>query len=250
MKPARFLREETLRNLRADVKKNLDSYRDGTFAHLESDSSLTFESTVQLDAGQLDKLMPPSGANLFEVENCTFALSALPGLTPYDARDERLWAFLSHTKLLAHARLRWPIPTDDEAAVKHINKHFFARDKRQIERDNVLSRLWWMGHLCERVDGITLNEALTAFLHRSDVRANIVERPTISQATNVFRVILKRLSTSLKGKGALFERQPFRQLMVEINSVGGFKLLDCLSEAEIEVVVDDLVKNRLAISAL
>jgi hypothetical protein len=161
-----------------------------------------------------------------------------------------LWVYLTHTTLLDYARKRWPIPEDDEEAEKHIRKHFFASDRRQMERDNAASRLWWMGHLCQRVEGLPLEDALKAFLFRSDVRANIIERPTISQATNVFAVIIERLWESLNGKQALFDRQKFRQLMMEINSIGGFRLLDCLSERDVGAMVDQAVLDRLSITAL
>ena len=106
---------------------------------------------------------PTTGSD-FRGQNCALLHSALGNLSPYLARDERLWAFLSHTFLLEYARLRWPIPVDDDEAVRHVSKHFFARDKRQIERDNVGSRLWWMAHLCARVDSLDQKEALDALL--------------------------------------------------------------------------------------
>jgi len=250
MSKARFLRDETLRSLRDSVGENLAAYRSASFDYLVHDSSKFFEADMEFDFDTLAKLKAPVGTNLFEVENCTLVLEAMPALTPYDARDERLWTYLSHTALLGHARARWPIPQDDAEAVKHIHKHYFAKEKRQIERDNAASRLWWMGHLCQRVEGLTLDQALRAFLHKSDVRANIVERPTISQATNVFGVIVKRLWSSLNGKEALFERQSFRDLMIEINSIGGFRLLDCLSESDVAAIVDDVVANRLQLRAI
>ena len=38
-----------------------------------------------------------------------------------------------------------------------------------------------MATICSKVNGLPLEQSLTAFLHQSDVRANIVERPTTSQ---------------------------------------------------------------------
>jgi hypothetical protein len=244
---ARFVHDECLRTLRGEVGNQLARYRSGQFDSLANDASLFFEGVFPIDDEALKKLEP---SNQAEVPNCMGVLAAMPDLTPYDARDERLWVYLTHTTLLDYARQRWPIPDDDADAEKHIRKHFFANDRRQMERDNAASRLWWMGHLCQRVEGLSLEEALKAFLFKSDVRANIIERPTISQATNVFAVIVKRLWASFNGKQELFDRTKFRDLMMEINSVGGFKLLDCLSEHDIGVVVDDAVQNRLMITAL
>ena len=55
---------------------------------------------------------------------------------------------------------------------------------------------------------------------------------------------------SLAGKQALFERNTFRQFMMEINSVGGFKLLDCLSAQQVEAILDEIIVDRLGLVAL
>ncbi|NJO33087.1 MAG: hypothetical protein HC869_08000 [Rhodospirillales bacterium] len=145
---ARFLKQSALDELRAGISDNLDRYRTGDFDYLETDPTFRFEYDIDIDVDALVELYEPASRTvLFEPENCALLYNALRELSPYEARDERFWVFLSHTSLLKHARVRWPIPADDETAVRHIGKHFFARDKRQIERDNVGSRLWWMAHL-------------------------------------------------------------------------------------------------------
>ena len=247
---AKLLRDVPLSQLRNSVADNLSHYRVGSFTYLEMDQSLTIELPVDLNEGALTELKMPSGGNDFEVENCLAVHKYLEKLSPYDARDERLWTFIAHTSLLEYSRKRWPIPDDNEKAIAHIEQHFFAGTNRQIERDNAVSRLWWMTHLCTRVKGVDLEEALVAFLFRSDVRANIIERPTIAQSTNVFAVILRALIKSFAAQKNLFERQTFRKLMIELNSIGGFKLLDALPESELKKIFADVVTNRLSISSL
>ena len=247
---ARLLKATALEQLRASIATNLEAYRGGNFDYLEADPSFSFDHHVDIDLDALASLKAPAGNSFYEVENCEILYTALHALSPYDARDERLWVYLSHTALLDHARRRWPIPDDDVAAVSHISKHWFARDKRQVERDQVGSRLWWMGHLCARVNDVDRDLALRAFLFRSDVRANLVERPTVSQSVNLFGAILKRLVLSFSGKQELFERAAFRKLMMEINSVGGYRLLDCLGQAEIDRLLDAIISDRLKLSDL
>lgn len=247
---ARLLKAAALNQLRASISANLERYRSGTFDYLEADPSFWFEHGVEVHFDALRALKAPSGSSFYEVENCEVVYDALKGLSPYDARDERFWVYLSHTALLDHGRRRWPIPADDADAIAHIAKHWFARDKRQVERDNVGSRLWWMGHLCARVDNVDPDLALRAFLFRSDVRASLVERPTVSQSINLFGAIIKRLAQSFSGKQALFERQAFRRLMMEINSAGGYRLLDCLPNPEVEKLLDDIIANQLKLVEL
>ena len=246
----RLLRAESLDQLQSSIAVNLDRYRNGGFDYLKADPAFSFEHNVEVDDAALATLKAPSGGSFYEVENCEIVYQACRTLRPYDARDERFWVYLSHTLLLDHARRRWPLPEDDGEAAAHIAKHWFARDKRQVERDQVGSRLWWMGHLCARVDGVDPDVALRAFLFRSDVRANLIERPTVSQSIGLFSAIVKRLIQSFNGRQHLFERRVFRQLMMEINSVGGYRLLDCLAPGDIDRMLDAIIADRLQLSEL
>lgn len=168
----RIARDAAVQNLRQNIEANLQKYRSGDFAYLDLDPSQHLELPLTTNDAALGDIKDPEGEELFEVENCLAAYKYLTSLSPYDARDERLWVYLAHTTFLAYGRARWPIPEDDGKAVSHVEKHFFARANRQIERDNIVSRLWWMAHLCTRVRGVGQADALRAFLFRSDVRAN------------------------------------------------------------------------------
>jgi hypothetical protein len=152
--------------------------------------------------------------------------------------------------MLEYARKRWPIPADSDAAIGHVRAHFFAREQRQIERDNAASRLWWMAHLCERVNQMQLSDALKVFLHRTDVRASIIERPSVSQNVNLFSTIIRHLHDSYTGRQRLFERTIFRKFMREINSIGGVQLLDAMPEQQIATVVDEILRGQLGLDEL
>lgn len=245
-----ILRDSTVASLRDAIRDNLERYRERDFSFLTLDPSLRLELPIAANDAALVQLKMPSGDQLYEVENCMAVHQYLQGLSPYDARDERLWCYLTHTVFLEYVRARWPIPADDEKAVSYIETHFFARTNRQVERDNAVSRLWWMTHLCTRVDGVSQRVALEAFLYRADVRANIIERPTVAQSSSVFSVILKALVASMSGQKALFERSTFREVMIELNSIGGFRLLDVLPEAEVSTIFRDVVANRIGLSSL
>lgn len=155
-------------------------------------------------------------------------LKALGNLKPYVARDLRMWCYLTHMNLLSYSRSRWPIPTNDEDAVSHIRRHFFGEGNRGIERDNAVSRLWWMAYICSRAEGLDIDNALDAFLYRGDVRANIIERPTTSQNVQVLSAVLRELSDSLASDKTFHE---LRHAMKRINLKGGYVLLDALRKA-------------------
>lgn len=235
---------ETIEDLRSHVRNNLALYRGGSFEYLLNDGKFTFEFTLEVELSRLTELCLTNKDSDFEYENCKLVFDTFNSLTPYEARDERLWSLCSHTYFLSYARSRWPIPEDDDEAENHVLKHFFAKDRRSIERDNVASRLWWMAHLCARVSRGDFDDLLKAFVFRSDVRANIIERPTASQSETIFGAILRALSKSHQQDQALFQRATFRQLMIDINAAGGVELLDYLDDNESDTLIEGLIVAR------
>lgn len=107
-----------------------------------------------------------------------------------------------------------------------------------------------MAHLCVRIPELKREEALAAFLFKTDVRANLIERPTTSQSEELFGAVLRKLIASYRGDKRLFERKTFRTLMSEINSVGGFKLIDCLDADQSDELVNGLVRDKLSLVAV
>lgn len=247
---ARFARSAVVEQLWDNVPDNLDIYRNGNFGELTSDISRYFETDIDISDDIDSKLDIPTSGDYKEIENCKILYENLKNLNPYHARDERFWVYICHTALLNYARARWPIPAEDDAAIKHVRNHFFARNFRQIERDNAGSRLWWMAHLCDRVKGLSMDDSLYVLLYRSDVRANLIERPTTSQSVNVFAGVLRKLIDSYYGQKTLFGRQTFRNCMMLLNSFGGYILLDVLSEQKISELLDDIIYTELEITTI
>jgi len=152
-----------------------------------------------------------------------------------------MWIYLTHVNLVNYTRNRWPIPEEDEKAVNHIRTHFFVNGVRGIERDNAASRLWWMAYISSRCQTLSLKDALQCLLFRTDVRANIIERPTTAQNPLLLSAILTKLNESYHGDQGLFERDKFRDFMIELNLLGGVKLLDSLDKYTIDKIVASLV---------
>src|SRR3546814_8215808 len=89
---------------------------------IDLDSSQFHELPVDVKASGLGNMKMPSGADDFEVENCLAVHEYLEALSPYEARDERLWSYLTHTSMLQYTRARWPIPSDDDRSEEHTSE--------------------------------------------------------------------------------------------------------------------------------
>lgn len=171
--------------------------------------------------------------------NAIAVYSALRKLTPHQASDERLWTYLTHTEGAEYVAARWlsERPDDDAKAAQKVRNHFFAQGNRALIRDNGISRLWWLGSIAHQIDPDTPDRFLEILLHRQDVRSALLERPAVSTNPRVLRciydVMLEHWGTSSK----LFERDLFRQWMINLNRRGGVVLLDALSDEQLAKVV-------------
>jgi hypothetical protein len=247
---ARFLRERALEALRGDIENNLERYRKGDFEYLARNLAYYFETPIDIDEVKLRTVQEPADGNEFDAENSLTVGNAMGTLGAYQAGDERLWAYLTHTLMLGYTRARWPIPEGNEQARKHIENHFFGKSLRGRERDNAVSRLWWFHHVASRTDGLATDKALEVLLFQSDVRANLLERPTTAQSIPVFSAVMAKLSDSYAGKQNLFVRNTFRTLMIKLNGVGGHNLLDVKTKKSIEHYLDQFISTDLGIKEL
>ena len=234
-----ILKTTSLLELKYNIQANLDNYISGDFKTFFADPAKVIELDIDIEPSKFDKFLPGKSPKE-EVHNCLLMFEMLGSkVTPYLARDERLWTYLTHTYLLEYSRERWEINKNNEI-VEHIKTHFFASDKRGIERGNAASRLWWIATLCGRVEGLPLREVLDCLLFHSDVRASIIERPTTAQCLNVFSAIIKKFHFEYgKGNEKIFERKTYRELMKKINLLGGIKLLNTMQEARIIAFIDE-----------
>jgi hypothetical protein len=245
-----LLHQSSLAQLNHDLHDNLDLYRDGHFNFLEEDETLTFtlSESIQLDLEALEPLLKFDGRGKTapeiastDTEFSSILFKSISSMEPSLARDPRLWTFLSHTYFLNYLRNRYPLPKDDDKALKIIKAHYFCtEEKRSVERNNGVSRLWWMAFVVSKVDELQLDDSLKAFLATTDIRANIFERPSTSQNTNVLTGILKVISNAITEQDPIIERKNFREFMKQINIWGGYMLIGDLEQNEIDEKLQEL----------
>jgi hypothetical protein len=225
----KFFKEKTVEDLYSNIQSNLEKYKGGGFPDLYQDNDscythdgLTFNNEI---------LESICGERVNDVVNCLKMYEAMDGLTPYVAKDERLWCYLAHTVLFQYSKERWPILDNwsDDKAIKHIKTHFFAKNVRNFERDNVGSRLWWSSYVCDKVPNIDLQSALETLFYTMDARSQIMDKPTSALNMNLFSVVLGKMHQSIDSDQMLLQRNVNRPYMEEVNMLGGHKLLSALS---------------------
>lgn len=239
MQNLRLLKASVVEHLFENVANNIDRYKHGDFNQILSDPSSYISAGIAVDVSKVAIFANGPFNESSDLECCMAIWDLLPptALSRSVARDERLWVPLTHGTFLHYSRQRWPIPNDHEKAVSFIRKHFFARNARNVERDNAVSRLWWMSAICSVVQDSELKEVLSIFLYKSDVRANIVERPTTAQNPMLLAKVISELKRSYVTDKLLFERSTFREFAKRLNLAGGTRLLDGLADEDIHQVV-------------
>ena len=171
--------------------------------------------------------------------NSIVLFKKLEGITPYQARDERIWSAISHIFLTKYALVRHKIQDKDK--LTQVQTRFFARGggHRSIERNNAASRLWWSGYFVNRCREDNDFEELThLLLTDTDFRSAVIERPEMARIPQVGLAILlckKRLleetptTTFFSGR----DNPPYRQWFKHINMAGGSKLYAAITSLEL-----------------
>ena len=178
--------------------------------------------------------------------------TALAMLTPQQAADYRLWVGLSHFELYDYVFNRWTSsrpqssgPKEKNRQISYVRTHWFVSGARGLVRDNGVSRLWWMGRILKqiakeaRLDPIEVGQVL---LERTDVRAQLIERP--ATASNI--KLAAEITRAIRSDRQLIERRRFRRLMIALNQLGGVILLDALRPDELRRVVHEQANLALA----
>jgi hypothetical protein len=241
-----LLKQRTIDELITNIADNLDSYRAGDFDSIIDNDGCHMHDGLTFDIELLESI---HGGRDEDAGNCLKMFEAMNGLTPYLAKDERLWCYLTHTVLLEYSRERWPIPDDDKVATTHIKNHFFARNMRIFERDNSASRLWWTSYVCSKVPDMDLKTALETLLYSMDARGQIMDRSSSALKVNLFSSIMAKMHDSIESDGLFLERNVNRPYMLEVNFLGGYKLLSALSTGKISDVLNKVDEKFLGFNS-
>lgn len=182
--------------------------------------------TADDNSGDGDKKGTPADAKR-DIVNSLSVYQALGNITPQQATDERLWLHLTHCELWGYTRARWPLPDSLAERREQIETHYLVPKNRGLIRNNAVARLWWMGFAASRCEFYDAKKALQILLYRSDVRANVLERPSLAASGEIFNGVMKMLGESYGKQKELFsQRDKYREIMKKLNQVGGRRMLN------------------------
>ena len=244
-----ILKKAALDKLRDNVADNMERYESDSPNWGEFFGADDFMRTTQVEicgdnfGGCLGGDFDPTTVIKDDPARCESIYKALQNLTPKQATDERVWAYLTHFVFWDYARARWPLPADKSKRKQSVLAHFFVGGVRGMVRDNAVSRLWWMAHVCNRLQNCELADSLGALLLKEDARKEIMERATFCRSEPIFNSLMNFMLRSFKGNQKLHERKNFRQLSKELNRVGGVRVLDSLEPPHLDGLIENIIRG-------
>ncbi len=173
----------------------------------------------------------------------------MPGLSPLQARDPRLWTRLSHIECWAYMRKRWPVEKhtergDAKAIGRILERYFIPQSQSRALMSNGVARLWWAAKISydkNRADPYELTKVLFSTL---DITQTLLER-SMGRAQFVvhgfLEFLLSRQDELLTGGDQ--NRAYIRSLAKFLNMHGGVCILDCLSQTEVVALLEQEFKN-------
>ncbi len=229
----KFLSQATLDQLQANIVSHRQRYESGDFLDLETGNGWAIETAgVSMDAAALAALdQSPTNTDV-EVRNSIAVFEALPGMTPAVAREERVWARLTHVEALGYSRARWLRGKSGMVLDKLVADHFFGGGLTAIRDDNAIGRLWWNASIARIASGTAdIEPVLRLILKRADIRSNLVERSRTISRPKLARALIRVMSVE---PWVTSDEESFRHFMKVLNRNGGGILFEVMSDREID----------------
>lgn len=242
----KFIEGTHLDYLKTSIIANLPNYaQPASWIHefFDEGSQWELESTVPCHGFEL---IHPEGGRHYDLENVRILYSRLKHLTPAQAGDERLWAYMTHVSFWEYMRLRWPVDrhSDEGKQARMVReRYFFMSNRDRALVRNGLARLWWYGYASYDEKRSDPYELTSILLGTQDLALSLLER-SFSRSRQVIIAVLKAVQKYKEEFDEFPSRKVFRAVMINLNKLGGTLVLDCLPAQYVEdTVFDWLIKE-------
>lgn len=241
-----FFTDEAYNKLYNEVDDNLDRYKSG-----ESWVNDFFEgreyfkkSNVNVGAFDLqinDEYVDDKAKNEEDLINARMVYDALKGLTPLQASNQYMWAYLCHMwpNCSKYIVKRWNINEPQK-----IQQRFFVpKDANGLYYFNALSRLWWAAYFTYDKDH-SKPYHLTEILFSSQIFCKDVLDTLNRRNPERIKGVLLGVK-QYKDEGKKISTNHFRECKKILNRKAAIKLFDAMSHQEIQkITYDTLVRTE------
>lgn len=246
-----MFRDAALVKLKKDIDDNLyyycnsdNNWIDTYFKDKEIDDYL-LNTNLEINEFQLK-----IGDQNFDAENVRIVYSAMKNLLPIHAREEKIWAYLTHTIGYKYMKYRWPI-TNDQKSISRVNsRYFFQGDIKNVIKNttvpyvrNGLARLWWAGYIVYDKSQEDPFEYINELFISQDLFVGLCERD-IAKNKHLVLAVLKCIR-KYDIKNISNNTIVVRNILKQINMEAGLIVLDALDQNEIFSFVEKIFLDNI-----
>ena len=252
----KMFKDSALVKLKNDISKNESKYNlanrwiDDYFKEMSFDEYLV-KTNIYVEDFELI-----IGDQNFDAKNAVILHKAMKDLLPIQAREEKLWSYLTHTKYLNYMINRWPMKNDAEKGknVSRIASRYFFQGKTENKIKtgtvpyvrNGLSRLWWAGYIVYDEELENPYEYINELFVSQDMFVGLCERD-IAKNKEVVIAILKAVR-KYSIKDIPKNTELVRNILKDINMSAGLIMFDALTNDEIQNNVDKIFEKNIKLN--
>lgn len=242
----KFLADDTLETLRANIKsttqKLIDNPNDSSWVNNETNTDTYVVKKYKIEDFNLEI---PNNQNDKEtdIRNSIKLYETLKNLPKYILSDERFWLWLMFEKAYKVCQILMPIKSVDSSVFK--DHWLFTGGNRRGIFFGVLSRCYF--RVAMSVDE-TLDDPyeLTKFVINYPERFRVYSWRAISSQKHIMLGILKAEKAVIDKYGEKNEvGKIYEELVKDVSKLGSVKLIDVMSEEEIQKFVYEKYCERL-----
>lgn len=239
MKSQKLFRSGYIEELIGDLKRTGgDKYMSDSFEYDEDNVIPNIE--IKIEEAEL---ILPKAKYLYDYENSRIIFEAYKGLTPVQATDSRMWAYLSHITYWEYMRARRPIeeqPTNKR--VDYILNHWFIqRPSAEAFLRHDISLLWWVAYLTYNEARKNPYELTQETFSMLDYTRHLL--PGTQGRNRDFTHALLEYVLENKDLFKDYKETKVRFLMRRANQIAGYKVFPGLPKSEIKGLFDGYKKE-------
>ena len=250
----KMFRDAALVKLKRDITNNVEKYNTNTSTWIDDYFKENDIDEYLVDTNiEVNDFILFNGDQNYDAENSKRVYEAMKNLLPIHAREEKLWAYLTHTIGYEYMQRRWSTSGTNNPESRINSRYFFqGKTKNVIATTTVpyvrngLSRLWWAGYIAYDESLENPYEYINELFVSQDLFVGLCERD-IAKNKNVVMSVLKcvrKYGIANMNKNTII----VRNILKQINLQAGLIVLDALSIEEIydfvdRIFIDNIEKN-------
>lgn len=178
-----------------------------------------------------------------DYNNAVMLYESLKYLSPLQASNSNLWAYLTHVTYYDYMLDRWKIDKEEvnEKSLNRIQERYFCKNSRRGLLRNGISRLWWATYLSYDEENEKDPYEYTKLLFsEEELFTGLLERE-FSMCKPVVLGVLKCFKEYVDKFNTLPSRELRRGLMKYLNFQGAIVVYDILNVDEVYAMVNSYI---------